>query len=198
MKNTLFTVLLLMMYVSLNAQPHIACNFGIKAGAQVAKLGQPDINWDSRYTWHAGLLAHMHISDHFAIQPELLYSPQGGEHITTLSETELELSYLNLPVVFQYMTNSGFRFQAGPQIGLLLKAKRIINGVESDFKDSFKKADLGVLAGFSYVTKIGVGFDARYVYGLTDIAKKGSSLRLGGKVNNLVIQVGAFYQFKGK
>lgn len=145
--------------------------------------------------WHGGFLAHLHISKRFAIQPELIYSAQGAEHVTTTIDTQIELGYLNLPILFQYM-NSGFRFQAGTQIGILLDAKRNLNSAESDITNSIKKADLGVLAGFSYVVKAGLGFDARYIYGLTDIAKEGNTAGLGSDLKNLVIQVGVFYQFK--
>jgi hypothetical protein len=196
MKNILYTAILIFACIPLKAQLRIHSNFGIKAGAQAAKLGQPGTNWDSKYRWHAGLLAHVHISRHFAIQPELIYSAQGAEHITTVTDTQIELDYLNLPIVFQYMTNFGLRFQAGPQIGILLNAKENFNSAESDIMNSIKKADVGVLAGFSYLTKVGLGIDARYVYGLTDIAKKGNGAGLGSDLNNLVIQAGVFYQFK--
>ena len=199
MKNILFAALLIAAGIPLKAQSDIHTNFGIKAGAQASKLGQPSINWDSKYRWHAGFLAHLHISKHFAIQPELIYSAQGAEHITTTTDTQIELNYLNVPIVFQYMTGSGFRFQGGPQIGILLNAERSINGgTENDIKNSITKADLGLLAGISYVTKLGLGFDARYVYGLTDIAKEDNTAGLGSDINNLVIQVGVFYQFKHK
>jgi hypothetical protein len=195
MKKVLFPAVLLLAGICVKAQSGIHTNFGIKAGAQAAKLGQPATNWDTKYRWHAGFLAHLHMSKHFAIQPELIYSAQGAEHITATTDTQIELGYLNLPVVFQYMTGTGFRFQAGPQVGILLNADRDVNSVETDIKNSIKKADLGLLAGFSYITKMGLGFDARYVYGLTDISKNNTA-GFGSDINNLVIQVGAFYQFK--
>jgi hypothetical protein len=169
MKKILIGAVMMLAGFTLKAQSGIHSNFGIKAGAQAAKLGQPVVNWDTKYRWHAGLLAHLHMSRHFAIQPELIYSAQGAEHITTTTDTQIELGYLNVPIVFQYMTGSGFRFQAGPQIGFLVNADRDINSVESDIKSSIKKTDFGVLAGVSYVTKMGLGFDARYVYGKWDL-----------------------------
>lgn len=196
MKNIFVTTLLILCCIISQAQSRIKLNVGIKVGAQAAKLGQPIINWDSKYRWHAGLLAHLDLTRRFAVQPELIYSAQGAEHITTTSDTQIELGYLNLPIVFQYMPSSRFRFQAGPQIGILLDAKRNFNGAKSDISNSIRKADLGVLAGFSYVMKFGLGFDARYIYGLTDIAKKSNTVALGSDLKNLVIQVGVFYQFK--
>jgi len=198
MKTVLLIVSCFYFLGATNAQSSIHSNFGIKAGAQAAKLGQPEINWDTRYSWHAGLLAHLHMSEHFAIQPELVYSNQGGEHILVGAEKKLELGYINIPVLFQYMTGSGFRFQAGPQIGFLVNAKQDLNGVKSDIKDDLKKTDFMLLVGASYITKSGLGFDARYGYGLTDIANSDSGSGMGEDLNNLLIQVGVFYQFKHK
>ena len=178
------------------AQSDIHHNFGIKAGGNIAKLGQENVNWDSRYSWHAGVLAHIHRSKHFAIQPELYYSAQGAQHVLVGFDRTLELGYLQLPVLFQYMTGSGFRFQGGPQLGFLMSAKQQLSGgAMTDVKESFKKIDFGLTAGFSYVTKLDFGFDARYFYGLTDIADNNTS---GGKINNLLIQLGVFYLFKHK
>ena len=197
MKPISFTIFFVLTYCIAFSQSRIHSNFGIKAGATAAKFGQEQINWDTKYRWHAGLLAHLHISDHFAIQPELFYSAQGSEHVIVGSNTQIELGYLQLPVLFQYMTGSGFRFQGGPQIGLLLNAKQQLNGgPKTDVKDSFKKTDFSLTAGISYITRMGLGFDARYSYGFSDISKTDNSS--GADINNLLIQVGAFYQFKHK
>jgi hypothetical protein len=53
-----------------------------------------------------------------------------------------------------------------------------------------------LLVGASYITKSGLGFDARYGYGLTDISNTDNSSGMGADINNLLIQVGLFYQFK--
>lgn len=195
MKLTTILLFLISLNGVLYAQPHLHHNFGIKAGGNIAKFGQEKINWDTRYSWHAGLLAHIHRSRHFAIQPELYYSAQGAEHVIVGIDRKIELGYLQLPVLFQYMTGSGFRFQGGPQVGFLMSAKQQLNGgTRTDVKDAFKKIDFGLTAGVSYVTKLNVGFDARYFYGLTDI----STANTGGNINNTLIQLGVFYLFKHK
>lgn len=197
MKNTSLTLMLFLICFTAFSQSRIHSNFGIKAGATAAKFGQEHINWDTKYRWHAGLIAHLHISDHFAIQPELFYSAQGSEHVIVGSDRQIELGYLQLPVLFQYMTGSGFRFQGGPQIGLLMSARQQINGgTKADVKDSFKKTDFSLTAGISYITRMGLGFDARYSYGLSDISDTDNTA--GTDINNLLIQVGVFYQFKLK
>lgn len=93
------------------------------------------------------------------MQPELVYSSQGGKG----GDTEQKLDYMNVPVLLQYMFDNGFRLQAGPQLGLLVRAEN---------RDDLNAIDLGVSAGISYVvpsTEFGV--DARYNHGLSNINK---------------------------
>lgn len=197
MKTTFLFAILISMCSIVYAQSHKHHNIGIKAGGNIAKLGQTNINWDTRYTWHLGLLSHLHMSKHFAIQPELYYSNQGAEHTIPGSDRQIELGYLQVPVLFQYMTGSGFRFQGGPQLGILLSAKQVLNGgAKTDVKSGFNKTDIGLTAGVSYITKKSFGFDARYVYGLSDISSNATVAN--GNVNNLLIQLGVFYLFNHK
>jgi hypothetical protein len=100
------------------------------------------------------------------------------------------LSYLNIPVLFQYMTGTGFRLETGPQLGFMLGAKAKSDAGDTDIKDSFKAIDLAWALGASYVTDGGFGVDARYNIGFTDINDEG-----GGTVKNKVWQLGVFYQF---
>lgn len=194
MKPFIIFIFLLSASLLVNAQSGVHKNLGIKGGLNVAKFGQEITNWDTKYSWHAGMLAHLHMSKHFAIQPEIYYSRQGAEDVKAGTNRQIELGYLQLPVLFQYMTGTGFRFQGGPQIGFLLNARQQLNGgTQTDVNSSFNKVDLGLTAGFSYVTKWSVGVDARYFYGLTDISKAP-----GANLNNLLIQLGVFYLFKHK
>ena len=55
-------------------------HFGIKAGVNASSV---EISNGNNYSGKAGLhiggLAHIHISRQFALQPELIYSMQGGQ-----------------------------------------------------------------------------------------------------------------------
>lgn len=63
--------------IAANAQhPH----WGLKGGLNLANLDiHPGDNMDYKVGIHIGGLAHIHLSDHFALQPELMYSNQGGQ-----------------------------------------------------------------------------------------------------------------------
>ncbi|MDQ3848078.1 MAG: PorT family protein [Thermoproteota archaeon] len=186
-KITLFVVTLLFFgYVVLAQQSPV--QFGVKGGVNLSTLkGNMNNAADHRTAFHAGALAHIHMSPHFALQPEVLYSAQGAEYANNRRD---KINYVNVPLLGQYMFTNGLRLQTGPQIGFLTKAEAENGNVETDFKNSVKKTDFSWSFGASYLTRTGLGIDARYNLGLLDISKNNSDLK------NRVWQIGLFYQFR--
>ena len=170
-------------------------NIGIKGGVNVYNV-QNDNNTeaDPKLGLHFGLLGHMHLSDQFAFQPELLYSMQGSQQTVAGTDVKTNLNYLNMPLLLQYMFDNGFRLEAGPQLGLLLSAKTNIDNSDFDIEDNYEKTDVGIAMGIGYVNPAtGFGIDARYNHGL-------SSINAGGSISsfNRGFQVGVFYLFNHK
>lgn len=188
MKNIfLLSVLLSMSFFLANGQ-----EFGIKAGLNVATLNREvDVtDYNSKIGFHAGGLAHLHINSNFAIQPEVVYSSQGTKWKNAGTETKLNLGYINVPVLLQYMFSNGFRLQTGPQAGFLISAESKVNDAEVNVKDGYKTFDFSWVGGIGYLSSVGLGVDARYNLGLTDIIENNTN-----DANNRVFQVGLFYQF---
>jgi hypothetical protein len=185
MKFNLIAFIAIIMVGTASAQPMAV---GIKGGLNFYTLsGTNESSFDSKTSFHLGLLGHIHMSDEFALQPELVYSAQGTEYG---DNDKLNLDYLNVPLLFQYMFDNGFRLQAGPQLGFLVGAKA--DG--DDVQDNFKTVDFGLSFGASYVNPAsGFGVDARYNHGLTDINESN-----GADSYNRGFQVGVFYLFKRK
>src|SRR5437868_1349697 len=96
-------------------------HFGIKGGVNISRLnfGDDDISSDNKVGVHFGVLAHIHASKTWAVQPELLYSLEGAQKVGN-PQTKYVLNYLNVPVLLQYMFSNGFRLEGGPQFGFLL------------------------------------------------------------------------------
>jgi Outer membrane protein beta-barrel domain len=179
------TVCLLVNYV-VNAQVAHA-QFGLKAGVNFANIHVKDAEgYDSRTGFYVGGLAHVHITRYFALQPEVIYSTQGAE----IGSLKRKQDYINVPVLAQYMVNNGFRLQTGPQVGFLTSAKNKTGDVEVDIKDQLNTVDFAWAFGASYLSKTGLGLDARYNLGISNINDNESA-----KATNRVWQVGAFYQF---
>ncbi|MBC7949610.1 MAG: PorT family protein [Chitinophagaceae bacterium] len=163
--------------------------FGIKAGVNAANIDISNGNeYDSKIGMHAGGLVHIHINDHFAIQPELVYSMQGCK--TEDDDFKLKLNYVNVPVLAQYMFNGGFRLQTGPQFGFLTSAKTKNGEVEVDVNDEIKSTDFSWAFGAAYLSKVGVGVDFRYNLGISNVSEVAAF-----ETKNRVFQLGLFYQF---
>jgi hypothetical protein len=185
MKKLFVTIIVCITTYSLAAQH---TNFGLKAGYNSSSVQISDgADFDSKSGFHIGGLAHIHISEHFAVQPELVFSLQGGEK----PNNKLKLNYVNIPVLAQYMIGDGFRLQTGPQFGFLVSAEQKIGNIEVDIDDTFNSFDLSWAFGASYIFSSGIGVDARYNLGLNNISDDSDF-----EAKNRVFQVGLFYQFR--
>jgi hypothetical protein len=192
MKKISLLALTLMSGIVLFAQ---TATFGLKGGLNVASTSNSQGGGsNSRLGYHAGFLLHVHATPQFAVQPELVYSSQGGKYTTSDGyEHNLDLGYLNIPVLLQYMAGSGFRLETGPQVGFLVNVNDKVNGVSTGYFTSadFKKTDVSWAIGAGYEGRSGLGLDARYNLGLSNINNYGTAT-----VHNNVLQVGLFYMLR--
>lgn len=170
-------------------------NIGIKGGLNVYNINNDNNSeYDAKVGFNVGLLGHIHLAKQLAFQPELVYSAQGAKFKTLGVETKLNLDYINVPMLIQYMFDNGFRIQAGPQVGFLVSAKAKVGDTKVDVKDNLKTVDFGLGAGLGYVDpKSGFGIDARYNLGLSNINENNTA-----KSYNRGLQVGVFYLFNHK
>ena len=158
-----------------------AQQFGAKAGLNVSNLSNSDLN--SKAGFYAGVFMNAPLSSQFNIQPELLYNGLGAKK----GDNKLNLDYISVPVMFQYKATPEFFLEAGPQFGFLVSAKA--NSI--DIKDETNSFDFGLGLGAGYWFTDKIGANARYVAGLTDIAKDNG----GSAVKNNGFQVGLNYKF---
>ncbi|HMG16841.1 MAG TPA: porin family protein [Saprospiraceae bacterium] len=165
-------------------------NIGLKAGLNVSTLHWvPGPQDNSRVGYNIGLLAHIHVNPNFGIQPELVYSTQGSTDYLGGTNNSTCLDYVNIPVMFQFYFGYGFRFEVGPQLGILASAKSISDGIPDDISDQLESVDFALGLGLSYVyIPSGFGFDFRYNIGLTDITTDPNY-----NTFNRGIQLGIFY-----
>ncbi|WP_205514089.1 porin family protein [Longitalea arenae] len=187
MKRIIFSAMLLLLINAAIAQ-HV--EYGIKGGVNFANLNDDaaDNNAEARTGFHIGGLAHIHVTRAFAIQPEIVYSTQGAE----FGNDKLKLNYINVPVLAQYMFGNGFRLQTGPQLGILTTSEWDRGDIETDV-DNLSNADFSWSFGAGYLGRNGLGVDARYNLGLTDVTKSNTT-----DWQNRVWQIGLFYQFRHK
>lgn len=170
-------------------------NVGIKAGLNVYNINnENNVEYDPKAGFHLGLLGHIHLAKQVALQPEITYSAQGAKFKTGNVETKLNLGYINVPVLLQYMFDNGFRLQAGPQVGFLINAKSETGNTKTDIKDNLKSVDFGLGFGVGYVKpSTGFGVDLRYNIGVANINENNAI-----KSTNRGVQLGVFYLFGHK
>lgn len=165
--------------------------FSIKAGLNLSYEYGGDESSGKKPGLYAGIGVEFPLGNHGGIQPELLYSMQGGKFG---GSTEY-VDYINLPVIFKIYPESSRRFSIdiGPQFGYMIsaKVKSSYSGINTDFYEYLdNKFDVGAAAGFS--VKIGRGnpfdFSARYNLGLVNPVK-------GANAKNAVLQFGLGARF---
>lgn len=165
--------------------------FGVKAGLNASTLTSGGYDW--RAGFHGGLLAHIHVTPAFSLQPEIMYSSQGAKYdIGNNQQVTRKLNYINVPVLLQYNFNNGFRLQGGPQVGFLIDAKDKLGDVDINTvnTDNFNSVDFSIPLGISYLGYSGFGADVRYNLGITNVAEGSTT-----NVRNSVFQLGVFYLF---
>jgi hypothetical protein len=185
-------------------------SFGVKGGVNFATLNGDNIESpNSRTSFHVGLLAEFPLADIFSIQVEALYSGQGAEYDQTITvpditsptgfttfeqNTELQLDYINVPVLAKFYIVEGLSLEAGPQFSFLVNDEWDTNPTAdegdspSPIRQTANTFEFGVSGGLTFLTNVGLFATARYNQGISDIADD-------LKVNNSVIQVGLGYKF---
>lgn len=176
---------------------HAQVSVGAKGGLNLSSLSGLDIdNYKSKALlgFHVGGFATFNIVRHFAIQPELLYSSQGGTIENGDFRRDVKLNYFNIPVMFKVLTNSGLYFEAGPQIGF-----RTGDLDTQDIEGDIKKSDFSMAGGIGFQpTKSAFGLGARYNVGM---GKTGNISRDNNFNNadfkNGVFQLSAYWRIFG-
>lgn len=189
MKKTIFIICIALAGLSVNAQD---IQFGAKAGLNLATLGG-DAEVDSRTSFHVGGFAELMISDKFSVQPELLYSAQGGVSEEN-DDIVTQLDYINLPVLGKFYVAEGLSLEGGPQVGYAINRTVDNDGEDVDADDAYKAIDFGVGLGASYKLEQGIFFSARYNLGLSNVLEEDVFGDDTDAFNN-VIQVSVGYTF---
>lgn len=163
--------------------------FGVKAGVNFASIGGDDTGDLSGLTsFHLGAVAEISLSENFAVQPELLYSRQGAT-LDADGDYDINLDYINVPVMLKYGVSDEFNLEFGPQVGFLMTAE--VDG--EDIKDDVSGIDFGVNIGINYEMASGLNFGARYNLGLSNINDGEGSDDFKNQNNVFQVSVGYFF-----
>jgi hypothetical protein len=203
-KKQLLTLLLLAgAVISAQAQTQ-RVHFGLKAGISIAQFvgsDAPDNNLVrtvSRAGLSGGGLAEISLTEHWAVQPEVLYTMKGTKEVFLSTSTRFQrLGYLEVPVLLKFNIPHFF-VEAGPQVGVLLQAKQRVetSGGDAELanKADFRTTDLGYALGLGVQDTNGLLLGVRYNGGLVNTTTTSPQLSL----RNSAFHIYVGYVFGGK
>lgn len=213
MKKTMLILYTLFIGVNVMAQNQ-KVKLGVKAGLNISSLtfDESELRSSSKMGFTAGLMVEVPIAKNFSLQPELLYSQQGtktsffDQDVTNSNfKGTIELNYLNIPLMLKYYVIKGLSVQAGPQVGILLKANNKYQdnflGYENQESFNLKKyssgVDTSVNFGLGYQYKDKFYTDFRYNLSYSNVFKDGdANYFINHDMKNRVFQISVGYFFK--
>ena len=224
MKKILLLAAMIVSTLSVSAQNEVG-QVSIKptAGVNFACLtNHSEFNTKIKAGFVGGIEAEYGISERFGLSAGLLFSMQGCKWDKWPAEYEspsgvdlnginidVNLNYLNIPILAKYYIVGGLAIQAGVQPGIRLSAKESVqyNGVYDgakykerdnvDVKEWVNGFDLSLPVGLSF-EYANVVLDARYNIGLTNVIATRKIAGLSGKDSskNSVFMLTLGYKFK--
>lgn len=145
-------------------------HIGAKLGANLDKIDGKTFNEEFKLGYHLGGFAEIDFSKTFGIQPEILFSQTNTTVTDDLNDVfepgdDIQLNYLNIPVLLRINSGKLLTFHVGPQFSILMNNKEslIENGQEA-----FKSGDLAMVLG----AQLNIGslrVYGRYNIGLSNI-----------------------------
>ena len=171
----------------MSAYSQVTFKPGIRLGLNSASIS--NINDGSKIDLHAGIFGELRFGGMYALQPEINYSKQGSEHF--------DLNYLSIRVVNKFYILSDetpLFISISPGLDINLNGKTETYSNEYGAGVNFD-ADLSFTGGIGYDFPFGLGVEARYKKGITDVSVYDDHYYLAKKQLNSVIQLSAYYKF---
>ena len=190
MKKILLMAVVMLASVASYAQHAVgAFTLQPKIGMNVASLTKCD-GCDPRIGLAAGVEAEYQANDIFSVSAGLIYSMQGNKAKEDGVTLTTKLDYINIPILANVYVTKGLAVKLGVQPAFNVSDKQKLSGGKASVEaedvgaESF---DFSIPVGLSYEFN-NVVIDARYNFGVTNIAE-------GGDSKNSVFQFTLGYKF---
>lgn len=155
----------------------------------------------AKFGYVFGMEMEYHTTDYLSLSAAILYSDQGAVDKDDSGKVELDLDFVNVPVMLNWYVLPGLALKAGIQPGFRTKATARTDGVKADVDQllnqlsteqgetvEMRKFMLSVPMGLSFEYR-NIVLDARYNLGVTPILKGGDDY------HNSVFQLTLGYKF---
>lgn len=173
MKSQLLLVLFLLTAGTVvTAQKVPLFQLGLKAGANITKIGESSFEDEFKFGYHAGAFAIVKLSDVVQLQPEVLFNQFNTKTSNDFDDVsnpnnlrDISLNYLSIPLLLNITPAKVLSFQIGPQYGILINKG---DDLVQNGRNAFKNGDFSMLGGAQLnIANFKIG--ARYMIGLSDI-----------------------------
>lgn len=185
---------------------------GAKAGMNLSRFTETFETMKPGF--HGGVYAQIKLAPMFSIQPEVLYSMQGATYEDTdkyfgqtlTVNSKITSHNLIVPIMLQFTPIKPLTIEAGPQFGFNLGMSSlttvtttgILNSTtEEEYifeSDDYNTFDFALAAGLKFNATKNINVYARYVFGLTEIAKDLSE-EVDDKAMNQNLMIGVGFSF---
>ena len=147
-------------------------SFTPKVGLNIANISGTG-GTDPRYGVNVGFSVEREIFPNLALESGVFYSMQGMRFSS--GNLDVNLDYINVPVLAKYYVFNGLNVFAGPQLGFNVKAEAKAKGslidVNIDYKDYIKTFDPALVFGLGYQFDMGLSVSASYNWSFLDQMK---------------------------
>lgn len=184
MKKLIAIVFLLAGVYSASSQANL--HPGFKAGVNLSTWTAQAEGIGISTGFYAGAMVRVPVSKSFSLLPEILFSSEGSKAVGGKYVDH----FVKVPLMAQYNHSSGFHFETGPQIGILLSSDfKMDNGEKSDSEDFHQPLEISWGTGFGYTLPAGIGINLRYNKGLTRVGTADIEIKSN------VVAAGVHYMF---
>jgi hypothetical protein len=178
---------------------------GVRGGLNISSISNTHGRMIADF--YAGGYLAIHFTKVYTLQPEIIYSRQGGSVRfgdantngdydpnvggSTTFRKDVHIDFIGLNIVNKFYVTKGLHLMAGTFLDINQGANK-----GYDVPDT----DLGILTGIGYTLPNGISLDVRYKQGFADVlGNYGYSNNLYDNTQlNEVIQIGLTYTFKFK
>ena len=169
---------------------------GVKMGINNSNISKTKL--DTKTGIYVGAFVKIPISDYYTLQPEVLYSNQGGKSSSTeYGDVDIHYLSIGIPNKFYVSPKNNFHFILGLGLDINLK-NNFVSLSNFNIDDEISPIDVVALGGIGYEFPFGLALEARYKQGTVSVDFFGSDNLYEESGSNLngVFQIGAAYKFK--
>lgn len=168
--------LLLLTATTVRTYAQSSLELGLKAGGDYMKIGGRSFDGKQYPGFQAGVYGQLNFTSKWSLQPELNYSQTIGKTSDEFnaiyggpSGQQVNLNYVDLPILLSFKPVPELSLLLGPQIGYLFAQTTDLLPPNIGATDAFKKADLSLVFGAQLnVSKFAFGL--RFQSGLNNIS----------------------------